>query len=205
MGAPANTDVCNSALIKIGADPITLITDNVKAAILCNVRYTGIVKEVLRSHPWNCAKQRVTLSASVTVPTYDYSTQFPLPNDYIKWVAFKEFGSLDGFKIENGNVLCNSDTVNMLYIFNNQDTTTWDDLLVETVAWRLACDLAYPLIQSAALLKECGDMYKYTLGLARSMNGQEQGSIEQIVADTWFNSRYGGGQQGPIMPTGGSI
>jgi hypothetical protein len=196
--AASITDVCNSALAKLGVYPlIASISENSKPAYLCNARYQYVVDEVLRSHPWNFAKKRAALGLSVTVPNYYFTQQFPLPSDFSKLLRV-DFGNTTGanstndeWVLESGNLLCFSTAVNILYIFKNYDTTTWDQLFEEAIAWRLATDICYALTQSASLMKNCADGYKETLLLARSMNAQDRGSVEQIEADDWENVRGG--------------
>ena len=93
--------------------------------------------------------------------------------------------------MESGYIMCFTTTLNMLYIFKNYDTTTWDQLFEESVSWRLAADIGYGLVQSTTLVKQCFDAYKDTLAQARSMNAQERGSVQQVVADDWMNVRGG--------------
>ena len=197
--AASNTDVCNSALVKLGVYPlISALSDNTKPAILCNSRYQYIVDELLRLHPWNFAKKRTSLALSVTVPNYYYLYQFPLPADFVRILDIG-FGLLagtttqypDDWALESGNIMCFSTTCNIMYIYKNYDTTTWDQLFEESVAWRLAADIGYGLTQSSTLVQSCYQAYQKTLDLARSMNAQDRGSVQQVQADDWMQIRGG--------------
>jgi len=64
----ASVDICNSALIKIGVSPITALTDNNKAARLCNLIYDKLRRKLLISHYWNFARGR----ARLTQDTFDF-------------------------------------------------------------------------------------------------------------------------------------
>ena len=44
-------DICNSALNQIGASNIISLTEDSKAARLCNQRYTFVRDSVFRAHP----------------------------------------------------------------------------------------------------------------------------------------------------------
>ncbi len=54
-------DQCNSALDKLGVEPIGSFTDKTKAAALCSTLYNPIRQKLLRRHPWNFAQRRTTL------------------------------------------------------------------------------------------------------------------------------------------------
>lgn len=188
--AASSTDVCNSALVKIGVDTISALSDNTKQAKLCNARYQYIVDELLRSHPWNFAKKRVSLALDPTAPAFYFTQRFRIPSDYVR-LLFLDFNENDIWTLEGQYINCFVTNLNMLYIFKNYDTTQWDQLFEEAVAWRLAADISYALVQSATLSKQCWDAYKEVLAQARSMNAQERGSIQQVVADDWMNIRGG--------------
>jgi hypothetical protein len=54
--------ICNSALIKVGSKQITSISDANKRAELCTLMYPKVRDKVLKSHPWNFAIKRKSLS-----------------------------------------------------------------------------------------------------------------------------------------------
>lgn len=59
--ASTSVDICNAALIKVGAETITALSDNNKRARACNERYADIRDVVLAAHPWNFAIGRTQL------------------------------------------------------------------------------------------------------------------------------------------------
>lgn len=72
------TEICNRALIRIGADTIVDITENSKEGRLCNILYDQIRKDLLRSHPWNFAIRRIILAPDAnTAPNTDFFYYLP--------------------------------------------------------------------------------------------------------------------------------
>lgn len=71
--------ICNSALIKLGAEVISSLSDNNKRAILCNTQYETLKNKVLRAHPWNFAIARAQLVSDITVPSWGFNSAFVLP------------------------------------------------------------------------------------------------------------------------------
>ena len=59
-------EICNSALLQLGAQAITSLTENSKNARLCNARFNTVRDSVFRSHPWNSLIKRQKLAADVT-------------------------------------------------------------------------------------------------------------------------------------------
>lgn len=56
-------EVCNKALLLVGAQTISTLADATDRARLMNVLYPQARKAVLRAHPWNCAVREVRLTA----------------------------------------------------------------------------------------------------------------------------------------------
>ena len=73
------TDVINAALRLVGASPITSLTDGTNSANVADDLYDEVRDDLLRSHPWNFATQRVKLAKSSTTPTFEFDNAFPVP------------------------------------------------------------------------------------------------------------------------------
>lgn len=185
----SEVQVCNLALTKIGESEITSLTENSKAARLCNLHYAPTRDAVIRSHIWNFAIKRVELALSTITPAYDFAYQFVLPSDCIR-ILETNLVSTAEFKIENGFVLADSDSIKVRYLSQVTDPTIFDSLFTEALAARLAAELAIPLTDSLNLSKLMIDMYTSKIAEARTMDAVE-GTPDNIEADTWLNSRLG--------------
>lgn len=178
--------VCNSALIKVGADRISSLTQDTKSAIVCNTLFHNVRDDVLRAHPWNFAIKRTELNQSADVPIFEYDFIYELPSDCLRVLNLQR-DDMD-WVVEGKQILTNEDEVQIRYIYRNDDPASWDSIFAETFAWRLACELSYNLTQSSALFAQCAAAYKAKLSEARSIDGAE-GIIKGLVADEWLNVR----------------
>lgn len=186
--AVSQISICNSALAKIGADPISSITEETKAARIANRIFTFLRDEVLRSHPWNFSIKRTTLNPDGDTPDSEYDYQYILPSDCLRVLDTPDDDSLD-WVVEGGKILTDQDTeLPIRYIYRNEDPSSWDSMFAEALAWRLAADMSYSITQSLALFQYCMDAYKRQLAEARSVDGLE-GRIKSLVADEWTNAR----------------
>lgn len=77
----SEVEICNSALIKLGDDTITSLTDDSKRARLCNAQFARLRDEVLRAHPWNFAIRRASLAKLSQAPAFEFAAAFRLPED----------------------------------------------------------------------------------------------------------------------------
>lgn len=180
--------ICNSALAKIGAEPISSITEDTKAARIANRLFNYIRDEVMRAHPWNFALSRTTLTPDGTTPDSEYDYRYVIPNDCLRVLSTPDDDDLD-WVVEGGYILTNQDTeLPIRYIFRNEDPSSWDSCFAEAFAWRLAADMSYAITQSLNLFEYCMAQYKAMLSEARSIDGSE-GRIKALVADDWIRVR----------------
>jgi len=184
--AATNEDICNSALAKLGAEEITSLSDNTRRAKLCNRQFTKIRDRLLRSHPWNFAIKRASLTANGNTPAFEYEQEFDLPADYLRGVR-EEYKDTD-WKIEGQKLLANQETINLVYIAQITDPTEFDPSFDELLATQLAYELAYPMVQSSSLkqlMKEELDELKRDV---RSFDAQE-GFPEELEANEFLIAR----------------
>ena len=189
--ATSETSICNSALAKLGAERILSLSDNTKAGRLCNEQYEKMRDEVLRSHPWNFAIARVELAALVAVPLFEYDHQFQIPADSLRILDIDiniELNAVDPWAVEGDKLLANEDPIKIKYIKRVTNTALFDANFVEALAFRLAADLAYAIVQSLSVQRQMFAAYKEFLRPARSFDAQE-GKLDQVRADEWFNER----------------
>jgi len=191
-------DICNSALNQIGASNIISLTEDSKAARICNQRYEFIRDSVFRAHPWNALITRRTLSPDATAPTFEFDNAFTLPTDpYCLRVISLDFHDII-HRVEGRKILCNEDTLNLVYVGRVEDVNQYDMLLIESIAAALAADLAYPLAGSTSLAQEMRAVYQEKLKEARFVDATEgtPASITSVTdsggieADTFIRARF---------------
>lgn len=186
--ATSDVAICNSALIKVGADRIISLNDDSPAGRVCKEQYPKVLKELLRSHPWHFAIKRAELVASLTPPVFDYTYAFTLPNDYLRVLEVEDQQYIRWAK--EGNVLVSdSETMRIKYISSNVLPGNFDATFDEALATLLASDIAYTLVQSIQLRDTLRAEAKEKVAQARSFDSQE-GSTRQVIANDYLYSRY---------------
>jgi hypothetical protein len=192
----SNVDIVNSALNMVGANIITSLTEDSKAARVCNQRYPFVRDAVFRAHPWNCLIRRVKLGQDATVPVYKYAYRYTLPSDpyCLRVLTISDDGDDErrdiDFKVEgNRFLLTDQSTVYIQYISRDEDPNQYDFLLIEALAARLASDIAYPLVGSSTLSTNLFAIYEIKLKEARFADAQE-GYPDDIIADTFISARF---------------
>lgn len=188
-------EICNSALSQIGASLITSLTEDSKNAEVCNQRFGPVKTAILRSHPWNCAITRKTLTPSGIEPDFEFANAFVLPNDCLRLL---NLSYLDiPHRVEKNKILCNEATIEILYVADTAPET-WDVLLSETIVAGLAADICYALVGSTTLADYFRSLYEIKLKEARFVDATEgtPASIDSVTAagalesDVFIRSRF---------------
>lgn len=190
----SEVDICNMSLLKVGAKPkIESLVEDSDNARLCNQFYAPIRDATLRSHPWNCAIHRRTLTSDVATPDSDWDYQFTLPaNPYclrMLQVGTSEDQPIE-WRVEGRKLMCNESSTPIVYIKRITDTNEFDPLLVDAISVALAIKFAMPITGSQSLVDSLvKELELIVLPLARTIDGQES-SGDAFITETWLGSRY---------------
>lgn len=188
-------EIVNSALTQIGGSVIDSLTESSKNAEVCNQRYHPVKHAVLRSHPWNCAVTRATLSPTGNDPAFGFANEFALPRNCLRLL---NLSYLDiPHRLERGKVLCDEATIEVMYVADIPEAS-WDSLLIEAVTAALAADICYAIVGSTSLADYYRAAYESKLKEARFVDATEgtPASIDSVAAagsieaDVFIRSRY---------------
>ena len=191
-------DICNSALNQIGASNIISLTEDSKAARICNQRFEFVRDSVFPRTLELLDHTGVHIARRRNLPAFEFSQQFTLPTDpfCLRVLQLSDTDIL--YKIEGRKLLCNESTIEMIYIGRVTDANQYDMLLTEAIAAALAADLAYALVGSSALTSNMYSLYTNKLTEARFVDATEDNDINTsvisdsrtVAADTFINSRF---------------
>lgn len=188
-------EICNRALALVGQSSIQALDQQGKAAAACNRLYGASRDGVLRAYPWNCAIRRARLAADTVKPAWGPARQFRLPEGpdeptpYCLRVWSVDGGDEAAWRIEGRAIATDLPApLDIVYIGRIVDPALFDPLIAEAIAARLAMDLAVPLTENAALGERLAQLYRERLIEARRADAQE-GSVEDLRADTWTGAR----------------
>lgn len=199
--ATSEVEVANSALIKLGADTILSLDDDVKGAKLIKKQLPLLRDELLRSHPWNFAIKRVELAEDVTAPISGFTNQYVLPQDVLRVLTvndgtigdsaeFTNRVAIHPYTIENNRrLLAELNPLFIKYVAKVTAVNLWDVNFVEVLALRIAADIAYAMTQSTTVQSGLFNAYQSFLIQARSFDGQEGQSVQQVTASEWLDAR----------------
>lgn len=86
-----DVEIANMALLRVGAEPLTALSDDTARARACNAAWPFVRRQVLRSHPWNCVVTRRNLAAAYSFqavnsnrPVWEFAYSYRLPSNYLR-------------------------------------------------------------------------------------------------------------------------
>jgi len=190
--ASSETEICNSALIKLGGRRIVSLDDDSKEAKLCKEQYSKKRDDLLRAHPWNFAMKQTALAelASTPIDGFKFTHQHQLPLDCLRvWKTDFEDQTIEEWEVQGRKLLSLRSTLKIKYIARVTDVTQFDNNFTEVLATYLAFDISYALIQSSTLTQSLFGLYTTMLRDARSLDAQEGYVDTKVDAFDWINQR----------------
>lgn len=181
--------ICNLALQDLGRGlMITALDENSQAARACRLRYPYARDACLRAYDWNFAAARASLPALAAAPAFRFAHAYQLPPDCL-FVREVLGGDAYPWAIEGGKLLTDlSAPLSVTYTRAETNAGLFDPLFAETLAARIAADVAVSLTESSGKAQALWQVYQAKLAEARRRDAQE-GAPESNTGDSWIAGR----------------
>lgn len=163
-------DICNLALLRIGAAAIASLDESSNEAGFCNRLWVPMRQAVLRDHTWNFSLKTASLAQLSETPA-DFTYAYQLPSDCLRVVDI--IGSESDYEIRARKLYTDDETITLKYVADISNTETFDSLFADALSYRLAAELCLPVtgqVQKASLLN---NFYQAALQRARAMDSRE--------------------------------
>jgi hypothetical protein len=201
---PADVDIANLALSKVGAQRILTLQDNNKAARTINAIYALERDTELSAHFWNFAMARISLPALTTPPAFDYSNAFQLPDDYLTVFQVGKFypgqprsigivsPNQTDYKIEGRTIVTSQAApLPVRYVRRVTDPNLFHPCFVEAFACALAMKIAEDLTGVGNKRQLAQGEYKAAISIAMRTNAIEL-PPDPLPDHSWLLSRLPG-------------
>jgi len=166
--------IYNLALMAVGAASLVTVADVSVQADVVRAWYPFCRDSLLRSHPWNFAEKRTTLTPVVgTTPTMDYAYFFDLPSDCLKLRKLSDEAVDSPYKVEGRRIACDDPAISILYTYRITDPTYFDPIFVDCLVAMLAWKISYPIRKDVNFEKAKEVVFKDILLNAKATDAQE--------------------------------
>ena len=184
---PALVEIINRSLSKLGQPSVTSLTDLSPNPARALAMWPTVRQYLLRTYVWRFSKRPVTLAASTTTPSEDsgFDNQFDLPADYVRLVACIDPDA----QIVGRAIYSNEDSLPIWYVFDNEDTSTYDPCFVEAAACYIAAELCLTVIPDMNVRRAIQADFASHIKLAKSIQSIENPALAQSETETFLQSR----------------
>lgn len=184
----SDIDVINSALSKLGEQPILAVGEASPAGRISGRTYDDIRDALLREFPWNFATKRASLAANVVAPVWGFARKFVLPADNLRLIEINNSGDQE-WRNESGTIVTDMTAPLEIRYVARVPVDSMDSTFREALAARLAMEWAEPLAQTSTVVNSMAAFYRNKLQVARVADGQED-RLQIIDAPDFIDSRF---------------
>lgn len=199
----SNTDIANSALYKLGEDPITSLDDDTTKAGRTMAHLFELRRDALiRKYNWSFALTRTTLSALATSPSWGYTYAYQMPVDCLRIVQVNDLWVIPGsadfiggpdsepYSIDGREIHSDfSAPLKIRYLKKVTNPGHFDVCFVETLAYDLALEACEAITQSNTKKDGLARGFMEEIRAAIRANAIEL-PPQAIADDSWIASRF---------------
>lgn len=177
-----DVEVVNLALDQIGQPPLAALDNTTDVGKKCLRTYGPLRDAVLRDHAWNFAvKWKLALAADATKVSAAFAYSYTRDPKDLRVLGINDDPEAI-WKVEGRHIVTDESSVDVQYIEQNTDPTTWDSGFVIMFSVRLAAHLALAISQRADYAQKLLQTYELLKTGVLSVDGQE-GTLEPFITD----------------------
>ncbi len=192
----SKVNICNLALVDIGANTINALDDGSNEADACDEIYDQLLDELLEEHTWDFCKKWVALAEDSGYAMVDeqYEYAYELPSNYIRMSRMENLATI--YEVRGSTLLTNVEDAIAEYIFQEIDPTKLPPHFVKAFASRLRMSLAIKIPGKGAKKVDWTKIY-YQVDLPKAKSDDaRQGNPSMATktrhtdaTDTWLSAR----------------
>jgi len=183
-------DICNQALVLVGANTITSFSQNTTESIVANQLYETTLEDLLTKCRWRFASKQVQLSKNATNPDARYESSYALPSDALILHTVTVSDSVINYDRYQQNIFTNtstSDTVIADYTFQPSESI-FPPYFAKVLVFELASLFAGAIARNDQLANLYAQRAVAQLQQAKSIDSQAQ-TTRRANVDRFRNVR----------------
>ena len=189
--------ICNKALVLLGATTITSLDDDTVNARALSKIYETDLRVLLAECKWNFATKRAMLAQVSVTQAWEYTnetTTFAKPSDCIRIWDTNDSSAV--WREEGDYIIADVSSLGVKYVYYLDDPTKYPSYFVQAFVDLLASSITYLVLNSKTKAIEMFEKYEtVSLPNARTMNSQT--GTQQLYNDSWIeNAKRNGALSG---------
>jgi hypothetical protein len=164
--------IANKALFKIGQNRISSLTQAGKEADKCNSAIRDVLREVIEEHAWGFATKYATLAKLQEAPPFGFEFAYQAPQEALRLLDVRSVPDLtakpEKHVLVSGNIVyTDANPCYARYVIYTEDLGFAPAGFIDTVAWKLAAEIA-PSLAKSNLTSQMLQGYEFALDKART-------------------------------------
>ena len=188
----AQTDIslASTALIRIGAAPITSFEDGTARAEIAGALYGPTRDALLSAYAWNFATGQTSLVKLSTPPLADFANAFQVPNNFLRALSAGTGPRSRGieYRLSTDQLHTNSETAVLTYIFR-PDEQTFPAYFNQALIARLSAEFTIPVTENTSRGEAMFRLAENEFQKARQIDAQ-QDTPDRIENFNLIDIRY---------------
>lgn len=183
-------DICNQALVLVGANTITSFSQNTTESIVANQLYETTLEDLLTKCRWRFASKQIQLSKNTTNPDARYESSYALPSDAIIIHTVTVSDQVIIYDRYGQNIFTNttsSDTVIADYTFQPSESI-FPPYFTKVLVFELASLFAGAIVRNDQLSNLYAQRSVAQLQQAKAIDSQAQ-TNRRVQVDRFRNVR----------------
>ena len=198
----------NGALLLIGENALSALTDDVKGRYVIDGMYDDALDFCLAQGLWAFATRAVSITSSVT-PSFHYTYGFEIPSDLIRigavWTDDNEAVPITEYAKEGNYIYADVTPIYIQYISNDAswglDLTKWPPWYVEYVKAHIAAEICQTITGNTTKTEEARKFEMIQRRAAGNRNAMEK-PARFPPRGQWSNARVAGWRTSSLRGTG---
>lgn len=187
---PSEVSICNQAITWLAGNQITSLDDDTNEGRLCKANYSNLRDAVLEERAWTFATKRLTPAKESEAPDWGYASKFLIPSKVLRLLIVTDDPSNvnswdDGFdwRREGSAIVCDVDVIYVKYIEKIIAPALFSPGFAQTLAARIAREIAVPLTESGKMYDRMDKLYDKLLKGGGATDGM-QGASDKIKSSS---------------------
>ena len=166
-------EIINKALLKLGQETITALTDGNERAKIASTIYNSVRDELMGSYRWSFAMKRASINADATEPAFEWTKRYALPEDFLRLIEIcnADYRETDNYEIEGAYILCNyASPLQIKYLAKITTSSIFPAYFCEALACKLAFEFCERLKQDQSRKQTLMQEFGFAISEAKKCN-----------------------------------
>lgn len=176
--------ICNMALVRLGQQRISSLSDSDVNAEMCSLYYEQTRDELLSSYEWSFAVERKELAEVAGDNFTDFDYKYALPTDYLTvltQISSEDYSDIeDLWRIEGKYLFSDLSPTYIKYIKKVLEATELPPLFVEPFYLRLATKMSSKITQDKTLKRDLLREFSISMLSAEGLIGSNDRGHNQV-------------------------